>query len=270
MKKGFLAIGKASFYFAVYFFVQIIVSVGFTVGLSAKMIMEATALGKEIDTGIMLERLEIEIMEQAMLMTLVAGVLTLFVYWLLFFIRKKRFGEEVCLYPLSLEGVLPITIMAACFNVVTTVVISFIPWPESWMESYAISSSAIDNSLLAWITAVFMAPILEEVVFRGLIYTRLKKGLPLIVAAILTSLVFGIMHGTIIWFFYTFVVSMVLIWIFEKFHSLTACILFHLLYNFSGMILSIVAELMAVLILPLFVGSLFGIYFGYRKVLELV
>lgn len=224
------------------------------------------AAGEELDASVMMEQVTAEIMNQAMLMTLIAGVLALFIFWIVFLIRKKKFTKEVCIHPIPVQAVLPIALMAACFNIITSVIISIIPWPQSWMNSYATNSAAIDGSLMAWLTAVLMAPVLEEIVFRGLMYTRLKKGLGMIAAAIMTSLIFGIAHGTIIWAIYTFIFSMVLIWIFEKFQSLTACILLHMAYNLSGMALSLIPEEAGILVWILFIAGIAGIGFAYKRI----
>lgn len=269
MKKGFKAVGKAVVYFGVYLLTQILVSAVYSAILSTQMTMKMMETGEELDVMAMTEALTAELMNHLMEMTFVAGLVTLLIFWLVFLIRKKKIAKEVCLRKIPLQGILPIAILAACFNVITTVIVSYVPWPQSWMDSYIANSSSIDGSLMAWLTAVLMAPILEEVVFRGLVYTRLKKGLPLIAAAIVTSLAFGIAHGTIIWAIYTFVFSMVLIWVFEKFQSLAACIVLHMAYNLSGMALSLIPEEAAVAILILFAVGIVGAFFAYKMIVKI-
>ena len=266
MKTSFKGLGKAVAYFAVYLLVQVLVSTVFSTVISARMTMEMMASGEELDVMAMTDALMAEVMSKAMEMTFIAGLVTLFIFWIVFLIRKKKFIKEVCIRKIPVTGILPIAIMAAAFNVITTVIISFMPWPQEWMDSYVESSSAIDGSAMAWFTAVLMAPVLEEIVFRGLMYTRLKRGLPAIVAAIITSLAFGIAHGTVIWAIYTFVFSMILIWVFEKFQSLTACIVLHMAYNLSGMALSVIPEEAGILILILFVISIAGVVFAYKMI----
>ena len=268
MKKGFKAFGKAAVYFGVYFLVQIIVSMVYSVVLSTKLTMEMMATGEELDMALLETQLMDAVMGEAMMMTLLSGVIVLLVFWLVFLIRKKKFSEEVCIRSIPVKGILPVVLLAACCNVITSVIISFIPWPESWMESYMANSSAIDNSIVAWITAVLMAPVLEEIVFRGLMYTRLKKGLPAILAAVFTSLVFGIVHGTVIWAIYTFIFSLVLIWVFERFQSLAACILLHMAYNLSGMAMSLIPEDASVMVLILFVVSIAVAVLMYKQIVK--
>lgn len=269
MKKGFKAVGKAVAYFAVYLMTQLLVSIVYSTVLSTKMTMEIMAAGEELDVMAMTEALTAEVLNHAMEMTFIAGIVALLVYWLVFIIRKKKFAKEVSLRSIPVKGILPIAILAAGFNVVTSVIISNFPWPQGWMDSYMQNASAIDGSLMAWLTAVLMAPVLEEIVFRGLMYTRLKKGLPVIAAAIVTSLAFGIAHGTIIWAIYTFVFSMVLIWVFEKFQSLAACIALHMAYNLSGMALSLIPEDAVVLVWILFALGFVGVYFAYKMIVKI-
>ena len=268
MKKGFKALGKAAAYFGMYFLVQIIVSMVYSIALSTKLTMEMMATGEELDMALLETQLMDAIMSEAMAMTLISGVIVLLLFWLVFLIRKKKFFKEVCIRPIPVKGILPVALLAACFNLITSVVISYIPWPESWMESYMANSSVIDNSIMAWITAVIMAPVLEEIVFRGLMYTRLKKGLPVIAAAIITSLTFGVVHGTIIWAIYTFIFSLVLIWVFERFQSLAACILLHMAYNLSGMAMSLIPEDAGVVVIILFVVSIVVAILMYKQIVK--
>ena len=268
MEKGLKALGKATAYFVVYFLVQIIVSSVYSIVLSTKLTMDMMASGEELDMALLETQLMDAIMGEAMMMTLISGAVVLLVFGLVFLIRKKKFFKEVCIHPIPIKGILPIAILAACFNLITSVVISYIPWPESWMNSYMTNSSVIDNSLAAWITTVLMAPILEEVVFRGLMYTRLKKGMPVVAAAIITSLVFGTVHGTVIWAIYTFIFSLVLIWIYERFQSLTACIVLHMAYNLSGMALGLIPEDAGVLVLILLVVSIAMAVFMHKQIVK--
>lgn len=86
---------------------------------------------------------------------------------------------------------------------------------------------------------VVVPPITEEIVFRGFVFGSLKKTMPVIVAAILTSLLFGaghLMEGSggqplYIAGIDTFVLSMILIWLRQKTGSLWSSIFLHALKN---------------------------------------
>ena len=147
-------------------------------------------------------------------------------------------------------------------------VISNLPWPQEWIDAYATNSASVDGSVMSWITAVVMAPVLEEIVFRGLVYTRLKKGMPIIVAVILASFIFGLCHGTAIWIIYATALGLVLIWVFEKYQSLTASILFHFAFNAMGLVINMTPESMEFVLWILFAVSIVGMAYGEREILK--
>jgi uncharacterized protein len=49
--------------------------------------------------------------------------------------------------------------------------------------------------LLSCLDAVVWAPLIEEIAFRGLLYTTLRRRLPVLAAAALSSVIFGAVHG---------------------------------------------------------------------------
>ena len=49
--------------------------------------------------------------------------------------------------------------------------------------------------VLAFIALIIMAPVAEELLFRGFLYGKLRKRMPIWVAVLLTSVLFGLVHG---------------------------------------------------------------------------
>jgi membrane protease YdiL (CAAX protease family) len=50
------------------------------------------------------------------------------------------------------------------------------------------------DSMLAFLTLVVIAPVAEEVLFRGYLYGKVKRYIPAIWGAVLTSLLFAFVH----------------------------------------------------------------------------
>lgn len=113
-----------------------------------------------------------------------------------------------------------------------------VPFPESWTQSYTERVDAVMQApaWLLYLSTVVLAPIAEEVVFRGLMYRGLKKGMPRIFAAALSSAMFAVLHGTIMWMLYTFLLALLLVWLYEKTQSLWACMACHTAFNVAGQI----------------------------------
>jgi membrane protease YdiL (CAAX protease family) len=90
---------------------------------------------------------------------------------------------------------------------------------------------------LAFVTLVVIAPLAEEVLFRGYLYGKLKQYIPIWLAVIVVSAIFGIFHlfGTdpIAWNLAvdTFALSVVLCVLRETTGNLWASVLLHMLKN---------------------------------------
>lgn len=85
--------------------------------------------------------------------------------------------------------------------------------------------------LLAFIALVVVAPIAEEILFRGYLFGKLQKHVPVWVAIIMTSLLFGIIHGAWNVGIDTFVLGVVLCLLRIVSGSLWPSILLHMIKN---------------------------------------
>lgn len=85
--------------------------------------------------------------------------------------------------------------------------------------------------LLAFTTLVVLAPLAEEVLFRGYLYGKLRKLTPAWVAVLITSLIFGVVHGQWNVGLDTFALSLVLCTLREITGSVWSSVLLHMLKN---------------------------------------
>lgn len=74
-------------------------------------------------------------------------------------------------------------------------------------------------------------PILEELLFRGIVYNKLKEFNRPMRAVIFTSVIFALFHSDIVNAIYAFGVSFILIYLYEKYKTLKAPILMHIFLN---------------------------------------
>ncbi len=251
MKKADAAIGAALMYFGIYMWWQIAVSMTATVSVSlavaalmwgraANAIAEVRADSFEavLDTvlEISLEATEstaVWLLEHAVHLTVVAGVFTLLTYVLIFLLRKKNVFREICLAKMPVLPCFGMIFLGAALNLSVSFILPLIPFPESWWNAQMMQSELIFD-VAPWLTflmTVIVAPILEETVFRGLLYTRLKRAIPPFAAMIISAAVFGAVHGTVIAFIYASLLGFLLAWVLEKYRSLLASMLLHCGFN---------------------------------------
>ena len=76
-------------------------------------------------------------------------------------------------------------------------------------------------------------PILEELVFRGIVYNKLKEFNKPMRAIILTSVIFSLFHTNIINAIYAFGVSFIFIYLYEKYKTLKAPVIMHIGLNIT-------------------------------------
>lgn len=84
-----------------------------------------------------------------------------------------------------------------------------------------------------------ITPLCEELMFRGVIYRRLRMGqMPYKRAMILSALMFGLYHGNLVQFIYAFILGILFVYLYEKYHSLAAPVLAHVFVNLASVILT--------------------------------
>lgn len=249
--KGILkSVAKAFLYFAVYFGWQIVVvywayiaATFMTVpglDVSDPSMIDFNALTSEI-----LTKSTDFIMKYSLHLTLVAGILAVATDFIITKARRRSFFTELSIKKFSLSSLPILILLGASLNIFVSLVLNMIPFPQEWIDSYTESSQAIvgGGTLISWFVTVISAPIVEEITFRGFMYSRLKQGMPMFAAMIVSSWVFGLVHGEIIWVIYASLLGMLLTWVAEKHGSLAASMVVHISFNLFGMLSSYVNEL---------------------------
>jgi len=113
-------------------------------------------------------------------------------------------------------------------------VFQLFPWFDAH-QPQDVGFSGLGSSyeyLLAFLTLVIMAPVAEETLFRGYLYGSLrKKAIPFWAAALVTSILFGLVHGSWNAGVDTFTLSMVLCVLREVTGSIWGGIVVHMIKN---------------------------------------
>lgn len=88
-----------------------------------------------------------------------------------------------------------------------------------------------NNAMLVFFSLVVVAPIAEEIIFRGYLFGTLRRTVPLWAAALITSALFGLIHGQWNVGLDVFVMSLVSCYLRYRTGSLWASILLHMAKN---------------------------------------
>lgn len=245
-KDFFKAVGKAVAYFAVYYVWQVIAVNFVAVGAASSALSQYE--GGLNDYYAFADEIYYNVYETvnrfSLHITVAAGLLTLITYFIIFKLRGKKPFFEVGIAKLPLSQIPILILFGFSLNMLVSFIIGIIPFPESWIESYAESTAVISEAGIAitLITTLICAPIVEEVTFRGLIYSRLAKGMPMFAAMLLSAWIFGVAHGNIIQMLYASLIGYIICYIRIKYNSLTASILVHFGFNLFSVAMSFIGE----------------------------
>ena len=107
----------------------------------------------------------------------------------------------------------------------------FVNWNAEQEIGYDLSNLIGTDLLIVFATLVIIAPIAEELIFRGWLYGKLKQRVPVWLAVILASALFGIMHGQVNVGINVFFLSIALCVLREMTGTIYSGVLLHMLKN---------------------------------------
>lgn len=124
---------------------------------------------------------------------------------------------------------IPIT-LGITISLIYNIILFYLNNLFNFTNNFEISGMPI---IVQIICSGIFGPILEELVFRGIVYNKLKRFNKKNIAIILTSIIFALFHNDIMNAIYAFMVSFVLIYLYNKYKSLKAPIIMHMALNIT-------------------------------------
>ncbi len=113
--------------------------------------------------------------------------------------------------------------------------------PDASASTNAVQEMVFTGDMMVNIVImVFIGPIVEELLFRKLLCDRLRiygEGITVAVA----GLMFGLFHGNLTQFVYTFILGCILTYVYLKSGRITVTIAYHIILNFIGSVVPLLA-----------------------------
>lgn len=229
-------IGKAICYVLLMLGVQILAAQIFGFVYSFKIGIEIGLSGSNLDMQAVARNTQMFVMEHMDCILLIYEILTLLILFVFFKIRKKNFANEVSIKPFSKKLLFPVVLIGVCSGVLIAIGLDLLPIPQQILEAYEQSSFGLagNQSAVMIIATVILGPIVEEVIFRGLVLSRLRCVFPASVAVIFSSVLFGLTHGQLLWMAYAFLLGILLSAIAVKTGSILPSLCVHISFNLVG------------------------------------
>ncbi|MFI3322377.1 MAG: CPBP family intramembrane glutamic endopeptidase [Rikenellaceae bacterium] len=224
--KTYFNIKDLLIFIGVYFLINIAVSIPFIVG--------GTTTASESQDSSVISGLNL------LIMYTITNVLTLiYLKWY----RKRRTSTPEDKLPLEniykIGKFSPLTvlwgvILIIASNIVLEPIIA--PFDSSYNEIVKLLKN---SGIYGMVSVVFIAPILEELIFRGVILSDIKRYYGSLVAIFVSALTFGAIHLNLAQLFPAFIAAIIMGYIYLKTNSICAVIFLHFLNNSISYIITL-------------------------------
>lgn len=223
---------------AVYFIIEILVSCGCTfTGMIGMTAVSGTVFGNWLSG--FLE-------QEGMYLISILAYLIFFVIGVFWYKRMRADGK----YPvwnqqknLNLSALLKLAVLGIFvqFSISFLLNLVYIVRPDV-MQNYTKVMENLGSgnpSLFSVFYVVITAPIVEEMLMRGLCLVILRNEFPFWVANIIQAFYFGVIHLNLVQGIYAFLLGIVLGAVVKRYGTLKASMYLHFVINFSGQLLSL-------------------------------
>lgn len=285
-KKFHVGAGIGYFFFSwmpllMFLAIQIVAAVLVLVVLMAQVLVGYVANLQELaDIAVVFDQIMDVYQDNIMWISIIYQILALVAFGLWYYLvwgQRRRSNVKM----LTAKSVGKIIALGICFELMISSVLAIVEifFPDIMAEYERLMEEAGMNeiSLVVALAAIIMAPIVEELAFRGVTLrlalhitgkNSLSDNVTFWIANILQALAFGIGHLNLVQSSYAFVLGIVMGCIIRKYKTLYASMILHAVFNFAGTVFAALIALIPytdtlianILMILIFGIASFGVY----------
>ena len=178
--------------------------------------------------------LEPFLLENSNLISLISTLLVMGVILIDARIKRVKVKDYTLIAkPIGARNTAMAMITGVAFSSWISAMLVLLPIPDSLMSKYTEVSSFISSvTPLDFISVCLAAPLVEEMVFRGIVYKHLRICMPEYPAIILQAVLFAVLHeGSIIWMAYALIAGLLFGYINMLTGSIRTSVWAHIMFN---------------------------------------
>ena len=264
MNKGFKSVLVVLGYLMIYFSADLFV--GIFLGLIMMTVYPIYMPG-EITYDVVLNSVNQFFYNNINIFIVLSALMALLFYWIIFKIKNINFIEYINFSKISSKDIA----ICSLLGMAISIFLSSLLMITSIHEFFPNHSETIDSVtkqqpfLLIIFSIGIIVPIFEEILFRGLIFNKLKDDLNIFFAIFAQALIFGFVHGNTLQIVYTFFGGIILALSYLCKRSIWAPILIHIFWNSTSVLLGFINVGGQVSYIVLFTISTLTIILTIRK-----
>jgi len=140
------------------------------------------------------------------------------------YLLKKYYSDSVKGEKIKLDGYVLIIILGILVSGISNLI---------FYKFNGISLSSNINIMQLLLVTGLIMPILEVYMFQGVIYKNLQKENSKMTSIVITSILFALMHNSLNYMIYSFGLSFLLIYVYEKYKTIKASIILYIVSNLT-------------------------------------
>lgn len=158
---------------------------------------------------------------------LIITIITFIIFGFIFYKMYKKY-HNVYNQKIDIKNICILIILGLVLNLSYNLVLGWINNLFPFTNNY----DSINISVLVYIVCTgILGPILEELLFRGIVFNKLKTFNKQMRAILLVTIIFALFHSNPIQVLYAFCLGFILIYVYEKYKSIIAPMIVHIASN---------------------------------------
>lgn len=202
---------------------------------------------------------------------IISAIISFFIYWGITSLRKQKIFEICNFKKVKLQYLIVALIMGISINIINeyllTQMIKIEIFKEAFQRFMFLAEMMRNTNIIISILGIgIIGPVIEEIIFRGLLFDELKKVMPVSLVIIIQGVAFGIYHFNIIQFIYATLIGLLLGVVYALTKNIWPMIIIHIVNNICALFIpenhKIISPIFVILFIILTILCL--IYF-YKK-----
>jgi membrane protease YdiL (CAAX protease family) len=179
-------------------------------------------------------------MDASLVISTFSAIVCMVVFLMWYIKQVKNDNNTISIVSMKFKHILFVGLLGIGLQVGFSFILNLIAMVKpSWFYNYGLMMEQLGSgtSIVSLIYVVVIAPISEELIFRGVLLNKAKKKLPLLWANVLQAFLFGLYHMNMIQGIYAFIIGMFLGSICNGYKSIYAAVVLHVIINLCGLLL---------------------------------
>ena len=184
----------------------------------------------------LLEKTILFVNEYSLFFYVLISAVSICSYYFVFIREKDKSYSDVVQSKLKKD----ISVLVFSFGMAAAVIVNMVYNIICWNDNSELIELSLCEFGVYFLGTVVLVPVIEELLFRKVLFTRLRSYISDRNAVVASSLMFGLMHGGEFDFIYTFIIGILLSVLYGRFKKIIYPMLMHIGFNLMAVLIQTV------------------------------